>query len=112
MTIAMAIGCVALLVYVMSAVVGNTALEKARRDRLRMQERSKAMQVEVAKLRRELDTMTSMVRVDEFAQSSGLVLSGQELQVKPEQIVPALRESTPQGQIVAQTVGANLASVR
>ena len=74
-----AVACLALFTFVTSSVVGNTMLEKARRDRIRAVERTKDSREEVSRLRRVLNGMTSMESVDRYAMANGLVLSGVEV---------------------------------
>ncbi len=75
----MAVACFALFTFVTSSVLGNTMLEKARRDRIRAVERTKDGREEVSRLRRVLNGMTSMESVDRYAMANGLVLSGVEV---------------------------------
>lgn len=75
----MMVACMCAFTFVTSSVVGNTMLENARRDRIRSVERAKEGREEVARLRRVLNSMTSMESVDRFASANGMVLSGVEL---------------------------------
>lgn len=65
--------------FVASSVAGNVLLEQARRDRINSVERVNAARLEVARLRIELNGLTSMAAVDSWAQANRMHLSGVEI---------------------------------
>lgn len=78
-----ALACSLALSFVFFSVVGNTLLEQSRRDRLRSVERTKEAREEVARLRRALNSMTSMAAVDRWASANSFTLSGVEAPTLP-----------------------------
>lgn len=70
---------VASMAFVASSVAGNVLLEQARRDRINSVERVNSARLEVARLRIELNGLTSMAAVDRWAQANRMHLSGVEV---------------------------------
>lgn len=65
-----------LVSFVFSSILGNSLLEKSRRERIAAQNRTLLAQSEVNRLRRDLDELSSMESVDRWAMSAGMVLTG------------------------------------
>jgi|GEM_PF-4144549 len=65
-----------LVSFVFSSILGNSMLEKTRRERIAAQNRTRVAQTEVNRLRRDLDELSSMESVDRWAMSAGMVLTG------------------------------------
>jgi len=67
---------IAIFVFVVSSLTGNAFLEKARRERLQLQERANRATTEVSLIRRSVDESSNLEAIERFATSRGLIRGG------------------------------------